>query len=47
MGITRHTWKAWHNYAGLAMVVLAVVHVISYWKVFIGMTKNIFGGEKI
>ena len=28
MGTSKSTWQPWHNYSGLAMVVLVLVHLI-------------------
>ncbi|MFH1682229.1 MAG: DUF4405 domain-containing protein [Candidatus Woesearchaeota archaeon] len=41
-GITKAAWKNWHNYAGIAMVSLTVLHIIANWKVFMAKTKLLF-----
>ncbi|MFA5777026.1 MAG: DUF4405 domain-containing protein [Parcubacteria group bacterium] len=42
LGWGRHDWGAVHDWAGIIMVVFALIHVAMYWKMFVCMTKNFF-----
>lgn len=42
LGITRHSWIEIHDWAGIIMIIFALIHVIMYWKMFTCMTKNFF-----
>lgn len=37
----------WHDWSGIALVILVFLHLILHWNWIVGMTKNIFrkGGE--
>jgi len=40
--ITKNTWMDIHNWAGIIMIVLALIHIISYWKVLMALGRNVF-----
>lgn len=42
LGFGRHDWGAVHDWAGIIMIIFALIHVVMYWKMFICMTKNFF-----
>jgi len=42
LGITKGAWKVWHNWAGLLMIALVLVHLILNWRWIFAMTQNIF-----
>lgn len=44
-GLTKHTWSAIHNWCGLLLIALILVHIILHWKWILEMTKNIFKGK--
>ncbi|MFA6089214.1 MAG: DUF4405 domain-containing protein [Candidatus Woesearchaeota archaeon] len=46
LGITKSLWSGVHDYAGLTMIVLSLIHLILHWNWIIVMTKRIFKGEK-
>ena len=46
LGIIKGTWTAWHNWAGIIIIVLVLVHLILHWKWMVNMTKSFFGGKK-
>ena len=47
---TRHTWEGLHDWGGLIMVGIAVVHILIHWSWITNMTRRafreIFSGEK-
>jgi hypothetical protein len=47
--LTKHTWIDIHDWAAVALVALAVVHMVLHWKWIIRVGKNIFakGGKSI
>lgn len=45
LGITKHTWSSIHNWCGLLLIALILVHIILHWKWILEMTKNIFKGK--
>ena len=42
LGMVKRTWTVIHNWAGLIMIVLVIVHVILHWNWIVCMTKGIF-----
>ena len=42
LGWGRHDWGAVHDWAGIIMIIFALLHVILYWKIFAAMAKNFF-----
>ncbi len=43
MGIAKSTWTDIHNWLGIAMVVIVIVHYLLHWNWLVCMTKSIFG----
>jgi len=41
----RETWEWLHAWIGVAMVVIALVHIIFHWKWVKGMVKRVFAGK--
>lgn len=42
LGWGRHDWGVIHDWAGIIMIIFALIHVTMYWKMFACMTKNFF-----
>ena len=42
LGTTKATWIPWHNYAGLVMIFLVLIHLILHFRWLIEMTKRMF-----
>jgi len=42
LGVQKGDWGFVHDWAGIIMIVFALIHVILYWKMFVCMTKNFF-----
>ncbi len=36
----RHTWEDWHTWTGVAMIVVAALHVLIHWRWVVAMTKK-------
>ena len=36
----RHTWEDWHIWTGIAMIVVALVHIVIHWQWIKTMTKR-------
>jgi hypothetical protein len=36
----RHTWEDLHTWAGLAMILVAVVHLVVHWSWFVSMVRR-------
>ncbi|MBW2966420.1 DUF4405 domain-containing protein [Candidatus Woesearchaeota archaeon] len=47
LGITKGTWKIIHDWAGIIMVLLVIIHLALHWKWIVNMTKNLFSKKKI
>jgi len=41
LGLVRHDWGLIHNWSGIVMVVLVLIHLVLHWKWIVCMTKNI------
>ena len=41
-GISKHTWIDIHDWVGVALIALVLVHVILHWKWIARMTKSLF-----
>ncbi len=37
----RHTWLDLHNWVGVALLVVVVIHVIVHWKWIVRMTRSL------
>lgn len=46
MGIIKENWTSVHNWVGIAMIVLSLVHLMLHWNWIVCMTKNIFSKGK-
>jgi len=46
LGIQKASWSLVHDWAGIIMIIFALIHVIFYWKMFVCMTKNFFIPKK-
>jgi hypothetical protein len=46
IGILKGTWTAVHNWAGIVMVLLVVLHFLLHWKWVVSTTKNLFFSKK-
>ncbi|MFZ5364978.1 MAG: DUF4405 domain-containing protein [Patescibacteria group bacterium] len=41
-GVSRHSLADLHNWAGMLMIILILIHFILHWTWLISMTKNLF-----
>jgi len=46
LGIQKGAWSFVHDWAGIVMIVFALIYVILYWNVFVCMAKNFFSEPK-
>lgn len=44
-GIPRNQWMAIHNYAGLAFIVLLMLHLLLHWRYFLHICRHLRSGE--
>ena len=42
LGITKQSWIHIHNWSGIVLVILILLHLILHWKWIVYMTKNVF-----
>ncbi|MFH1248822.1 MAG: DUF4405 domain-containing protein [archaeon] len=42
LGLTKGTWSFVHTWAGIAFIVLLIIHFILHWNWLICMSKSIF-----
>ncbi|MFA5141445.1 MAG: DUF4405 domain-containing protein [Candidatus Woesearchaeota archaeon] len=47
LSISKQVWGDWHNWFGLLMIILMLVHLILHWDWLICMTKNMLNHKKI
>jgi cytochrome b subunit of formate dehydrogenase len=40
--IPARTLSLIHDWAGISLVILAIIHIVFYWKVFANMVKGLF-----
>ncbi|MEA3342655.1 MAG: DUF4405 domain-containing protein [archaeon] len=45
MEITKGTWLTVHNWAGIVIIILVIIHFILHWNWMVDMTKNLFKKE--
>lgn len=45
-GITKSTWKVYHDWSGLLMIILVLIHLILHWNWMVCMTKSFFKKRK-
>jgi len=38
--ISRDTWVGWHDWVGVALAVVVVVHIIIHWKWLVRMART-------
>lgn len=38
----RHTWEDLHTWTGVAMIAVALIHLIIHWKWVLGMTRRVY-----
>jgi hypothetical protein len=36
-----------HDWSGIILVLVSLIHMVNYWKWFIGMTKRLFGSKNL
>jgi quinol-cytochrome oxidoreductase complex cytochrome b subunit len=41
LGIVRRDWKLIHDWSGIALAVLVLIHLVLHWKWIVCMTKNL------
>ena len=46
LGYGRHDWGAIHDWAGIIMIIAAIIHIVLHWDWIICATKNLFGDNK-
>ena len=39
----RHTWEDLHNWGGIAMILIAAVHITLHWSWIVNMTRRVIG----
>lgn len=42
LGIQKGAWTGVHDWAGVIMIIFALIHIILYWNIFSCMTKSFF-----
>lgn len=42
LGLSRYTWTIIHDYSGVALVILVLIHLILNWAWLVAMTKSLF-----
>ena len=41
-GYGRHDWGAIHDWAGVAMTIAVIIHLVLHWSWIVNMTKGLF-----
>jgi hypothetical protein len=41
-GYGRHDWGAIHDWAGVVMIIAALIHIALHWNWIVNMTKGLF-----
>lgn len=44
-GITKSTYSAIHNWAGVILIILVIIHIILHWQWIVCGIKNLFKKE--
>ncbi|MCD4666551.1 DUF4405 domain-containing protein [archaeon] len=44
-GGIKHSWSIIHKWAGIIMVLIALIHIILHWKWLTNITKNSFSNK--
>jgi len=47
LGTSKAVWIPWHNYFGLAMIVLMLLHLVLHFGWLTAMTKSLFRKDEI
>lgn len=45
-GIQKTVWLEIHDWAGILMIILVLIHLILHWNWFVCVTKNMFQTDK-
>ena len=43
-GFTRETWLDIHDWAGIALIVILLVHLLLHWRWVVNVTKGVLAG---
>ncbi len=43
LGVQKENWSQIHDWFGILLIILVVIHFILHWDWIICMTKNVFG----
>ncbi len=46
LGITKHLYSNIHNWSGIVLIALIIIHVILHWTWIVQMTKRMFSQKK-
>jgi len=46
LGIQKAFWLETHNWSGIILIILIIIHFILHWEWIVYMTKNIFKSGK-
>jgi len=46
LGIIKQDWTSAHNWSGLIMIFLVLVHLVLHWRWILCMTKSLFASKK-
>ena len=46
LGIIKHIWIDIHNWSGIILIILVIVHLILHWNWIISMTKNVWSKKE-
>ena len=46
LGIIKHTWSEIHNWVGLFLILIIIIHFLLHWKWFVTLTKSLFNTSK-
>lgn len=46
LGITKHIWITVHNWSGIILIILVIIHLVLHLGWIVSMTKNIFSKKE-
>lgn len=46
LGIQKGVWSEIHDWAGILLIIFAIIHLILHWDWIVCMTKNMFQSNK-
>lgn len=46
LGIQKTVWSEIHDWSGILMIILVLIHLVLHWNWIICMTKNIFKSDE-